>query len=59
MEPGGGRPAVQVVGENEALQQFFCGETSHVLRPEHQETFGSGYPGYQEVGADLRHLVQV
>ncbi|XP_056878522.1 myelin regulatory factor-like protein isoform X1 [Takifugu flavidus] len=26
MEPGGGRPAVQVVGENEALQQFFCGQ---------------------------------
>eukprot|EP00066_Takifugu_rubripes_P026730 XP_011615996.1 PREDICTED: myelin regulatory factor-like protein [Takifugu rubripes] len=24
MEPGGGRPVVQVVGENEALQQFFC-----------------------------------
>lgn len=26
MEPGGGRLPVQVLGENEALQQFFSGE---------------------------------
>lgn len=30
MEPGRGRPPVQVVGENEALQQFFSGELSHL-----------------------------
>lgn len=29
MESGGGRRPVQVLGENEALQQFFSGETSH------------------------------
>lgn len=30
MEPGGGRLPVQVLGENEALQQFFSGELVHI-----------------------------
>lgn len=30
MEPGGGRLPVQVLGETEALQQFFSGELVHI-----------------------------